>query len=941
MHLRSKILVICILAVLQGLSVLGQGRKAELHGIVSTVENGKKVPLGYAVVLLKPAGSYATTDEAGSYALRGLDPGTYNLTIQLIGYETVDTTLVLSAGSVRKDFLMKESSFRLEEVHVVAQASKAGESTASMISRQAIDHSQTSSLRDIMQLLPGVGFSNPDLSQAQTLSLRTASETAMNSLGTAVIVDGAPMSNNANMEGISSAINGIASTIAGAAGSSASAIPNSGIDVRQLSTDNIESVEVIRGIPSVQYGDLTSGAVIINSKAGAEPLTIRLKTDPKIFQTAVSKGFHLPGSTWGDLHLSGDYAHSNARTTEAYAYYQRLNLKSMWTRRFGALNSSVSLDLRFGKDTRNRNPDDERSSLATGGTNLGYRLSANGTWNINKGWLKTLRYDLSNSFTYKESYHEQDYTNAVSIYSTNMVDGTTVANEKGLHVHDTDGKELTAFQNGQDAYAIMLPYFYFSRYDFYGKEINTFGKVTLNLYRSWGKTSEKILLGADFKSDGNLGDGLIYPEGTPPQHTGNAEAGFRPRPLYEIPFVNQLGLFAESTFRTSLLSRIFNLTAGVRMDHIAGRTAVAPRINAGIELIPGVLSLRGGYGVTAKAPTTAYLYPNRAYYDQININNSEAAAASDRIVMATTYIFDTENPALEFALNHKAEIGLDIQLGEKRRLGITYYNERLDNGYTFGTSLDSWRLMPYRTWTLAGHGTDGEPLFTQALDTRRFFAYYTPLNTASEHHHGVEYELDLGRFDAIRTAFFLSGAWMHTNTSSNGLTFDQNMQGGSNIYSHVGIYEPRTWQYHHEKSVTTLRTTHNIPSIGFVVTLSTQLNLYTCNWTEIGNDTMPSRYISREDGAVHPFTAEMASDDAFRYMLDPRSESRFITSRTRSTVVFNLNVSKEFRNILTASFYVNNLFNSRPLDPSEITKGTFTELNNPMYFGFELKIKLK
>ena len=104
---------------------------------------------------------------------------------------------------------------------------------------------------------------------------------------------------------------------------------------------------------------------------------------------------------------------------------------------------------------------------------------------------------------------------------------------------------------------------------------------------------------------------------------------------------------------------------------------------------------------------------------------------------------------------------------------------------------------------------------------------------------------------------------------------------------------------------------------------------------------MPSRYISREDGAVHAFTAEMASDDAFRYMLDPRSESRFITSRTRSTVVFNLNVSKEFRNILTASFYVNNLFNSRPLDPSEITKGTFTELNNPMYFGFELKIKLK
>ncbi len=84
----------------------------------------------------------------------------------------------------------------------------------------------------------------------------------------------------------------------------------------------------------------------------------------------------------------------------------------------------------------------------------------------------------------------------------------------------------------------------------------------------------------------------------------------------------------------------------------------------------------------------------------------------------------------------------------------------------------------------------------------------------------------------------------------------------------------------------------------------------------------------------------MASDPAFSYMIDPLSDSRFITERHKTTLVFNLNVSKEIRNFLTASFYVNNLFNSRPLDPSEITKGAFTELNYPMYFGFELKLKL-
>ena len=84
----------------------------------------------------------------------------------------------------------------------------------------------------------------------------------------------------------------------------------------------------------------------------------------------------------------------------------------------------------------------------------------------------------------------------------------------------------------------------------------------------------------------------------------------------------------------------------------------------------------------------------------------------------------------------------------------------------------------------------------------------------------------------------------------------------------------------------------------------------------------------------------MASNPAFSYMIDPLSNSRFITERHKSSIVFNINVSKEIKNFLTASFYVNNLFNYRPLDQSEVSKGSYTELNNPIYFGFELKMKL-
>ena len=934
MHIRVRLILFILSLLLPG--ALFAQQKAELHGNVYAMEEGERVPVDYAVVLLKPAGLYATTDAQGAYSIRGLDPGTYELSIQLIGYETKDTTMVLK-GSVKRDFVLTPSSFRLEEVHVVAEASKAGESTASLISRQAIDHSQTSSLRDIMALLPGATITNPDLSSAHSITLRSVSGSDMNSLGTAIIVDGAPMSNNANMEGITAAMNGVSSPIAGTSVSAGGASPTGGIDVRQLSTDNIESVEIIRGIPSVQYGDLTSGAVIINSKAGEEPLTVRLKADPKIYQAAVSKGFKL-GKEGGDLHLSGDYAYSNAKTTESYAHYRRLNLKGLWSKRFGSLNTSTALDLRLGKDTRDKNPDDLRTKLASGGTSTGYRINTNGTWNINRGWLKTIRYDLSNSFTWKESFHEQDNINAAAIFTTNMTDGTTVADVIGKRLFDTSGNEITNIGNS-GAYAIITPYAYFCHYDFYGKEINTFAKAYANLFKQWGDTSEKIIIGADFKSDGNLGRGLVFEEGKPPGRS-NTESGYRERPLYDIPFVNQLGVFAESSTRARIFRRAVSLTAGLRFDSVNGLNALSPRINASMEIIPDVWVLRGGYGITAKAPTAAYLYPTDAYYDQVNINTSEATLPSDRTVMATTRIYSTVNPDLEMDRNCKAEIGFDLTIARRYRLSVTLYDELMKNGYSFSREYRTFAWVPHKTWRIEGHAEDGTPLFGQETDTHRFFSYFRPSNNAWEHHYGLEYELDLGRFSGIRTSFFLNGAWMHSESSSSGETFALNLKEGSYINSHVAVYDPFVRKYHNEKFLTTLRTTHNIPSIGFVVTLTTQFNVFTASRTDYHNDEAPQRYISNDDGKVYDFTAEMAADPSYKYMVGQLSETRFTKSHTIPTVVFNLNVSKEIRNFLTASFYVNNLFNSRPLDPSELTKGSYSELNSPMYFGFEVKLKI-
>jgi outer membrane receptor protein involved in Fe transport len=90
----------------------------------------------------------------------------------------------------------------------------------------------------------------------------------MNALGTSIITDGAPVSNNANLQVLNPAVSGAIAPLGGGAS------PAGGADTRTIQMDNVESVEVIRGVPSVEYGDVATGVVIINAKAGVEPLNL-------------------------------------------------------------------------------------------------------------------------------------------------------------------------------------------------------------------------------------------------------------------------------------------------------------------------------------------------------------------------------------------------------------------------------------------------------------------------------------------------------------------------------------------------------------------------------------------------------------------------------------------------------------------------------------------
>ena len=126
------------------------------------------------------------------------------------------------------------------------------------------------------------------------------------------------------------------------------------------------------------------------------------------------------------------------------------------------------------------------------------------------------------------------------------------------------------------------------------------------------------------------------------------------------------------------------MQAGVRFDHasVVG-SVLSPRFNASFDLIPRTLTLSGGYGITSKMPPLLYLYPEKAYFEYANINElaNESIPKNERLFMTTTKVYDTSNDNLKVAKNHKAEIGLRLNIG-KVSASVTAFQERLKNGFS-------------------------------------------------------------------------------------------------------------------------------------------------------------------------------------------------------------------------------------------------------------------
>ena len=156
-------------------------------------------PVAGASCLLLDYGIYDISDADGRLTLEKVPVGKATMQVQMLGFEDFEKQFNFRRDSTFT-ITISESSLALEEVVVTAKPSAAGSSTASSIGRMAIDHLQATSLKDIMQLLPGQLMSSSDMTSEEKLTIRTLNQsTANNAFGTSIMMDGVPMSDNASL----------------------------------------------------------------------------------------------------------------------------------------------------------------------------------------------------------------------------------------------------------------------------------------------------------------------------------------------------------------------------------------------------------------------------------------------------------------------------------------------------------------------------------------------------------------------------------------------------------------------------------------------------------------------------------------------------------------------------------------------------------------------
>lgn len=872
-------------------------------------------PVSFASIYIQEADSWTSSDELGFFFVKLFNIPFFTIEVQCLGFETYSKRFESSLLSKSNfEINMIPISYDMDEITVLAQ-NDTGIGTSSIIGNAAIEHVQPTSLADVMQLLPGNISTNPDLRSVQRIPIREIGTDDNSAMGTVIMVDGAPLSNDANLQTFATS----------KSGNNFSTVVGSGIDLRQISTDNIESVEVIRGIPSVTFGDLTSGVVLIKTKSGYTPFEVKLKTDPKIKQLTFGKGLSLK-SIRSNMNFNFDYLQSFDDLRSKYQGFNRLTAEAGFSKIFDPQKIPLTYNAKVSWyetiDDAKTDPDAMVAGEKIMSKDRGLRFNMYGKWSPEFKLLTNLDYSFSVSYAHQISSEEKYRSGSgIQVISTSLTEGENPG--------------------------VFLPSEQLTGYVIDGKPVSVFGQITANKFINFQNgTTNKIRYGFDYRLNANYGDGQIYDVANPPFVSTYTA---RPRKYKDIPALQNYSVYLEDRLFLTLGKTSLDIQAGFRLNNFQSSGLfkselgfyAEPRFNAQYSFLSeknnrifNKMAVSFGIGKTFKSPSLLYLFPDKAYFD-LSALNYYVGNPSYNSSIINTRIYETANAELKPSENLKMEASLAFRI-KKVNGFITVFKENLINGFDFARNYLFINFNRYQTDNIP---TETKPVQNTLakIPSVAPVSYLMPVNNQETQKSGVEFSFDFGRINSIYTSFTLDGAWFRTKRIGSTIPFQFQPSGvTANPYLYVGIY-PEGKSKISERLNTNWRMVTQIPKLRMILSSTLQMIWYDMYYFP-EYDEAPM-YLDYADGSTKAFTSEMRTDPDYVRFVDIKSRNYYLREVMSPLLQTNFRLSKEIYDKVKLSLYVNNSVNNRP-EYEYKRSGSFTRRNPSVYFGAEIKIIL-
>lgn len=888
-----------------------------IEGFVTNEDTN--LPIRNVKVTLIESGAFTYTNSKGYFRLLA---SSEKPKVSFQSSKTKETVMALSSGVSHKIKLIPYS-IKIDGITLTAKRNKFSEIE---IKEEALHNLQSFSVADVLQQLPGQFVKPFSLNSFQNITFRTASSEGVGtsvanyeslgnkSFGVAVLVNNIAMGNNANMQsylpGVHSPFEQNYNSFSVESNHYAVGDPrrtiktnnsNFGFDLRKIPLGNISKIKIIGGVPSAKYGDLTSGLVLIENKAGEKPLVADVSMKESVIQANISKGLEY-GKNGNAVNIGFSYLDSNIDPRDHYVNYKRIEGNILWgvKNALGTFDNQVSLSYSQNIDDAKTDPDNvDRTTIKN--RQYAFRINNNLEWQNPLKFLDLLKLDIGFSYEKQNSYRESFENNGAQPYSDALVSGVY--------------------------YGKYTPVAFTLINKINGIPIMLFANMELMKNLKQGENvKHRIIFGASHQLSDNVGKGREGDQRQFLMGSGSVVNGFRPYDFDEnVKAQNQFSAYTEDEIHWDFGFAKLNTVAGLRFDYQNNTPTLSPRINVAIGKKP--LNLRAGFGLMTKAPSLDMVYTGKRYLDLLLGDYRVPGVYSRAIVQ--TIVTSPDYTDLKPSKSKKYELGMDWH-NKILDFSITAYKSILEDGFSLKPFIERQNISS----VVINTNSILPPVF-DVVGTREY-NYLSGKNTngLTSEDTGIEALVQFKEIKPLKLTIVLNGNYVKTKNKYNFESYEKAKSISNGIL--YGIYTPRN-DMSENLSLSGSYTYHSA-HLGLIIQIISNHFLIDKIYRE-NSVGFPIAYINKDFDRIN--IEEKDRDNANLYAEIIQSyNDRHEEKLSRILHNFHLRITKEFGNGFRLSIYGNNFLNIYPTYYHPYYKRVMPYRNfAPFSFGAELNFK--